>query len=83
MPPAFLANQKKKAAEGSAAEEKTESPAQERAEDGPVKKVRDMVSAHSKVPDAKKPAYKALCIKHARKAGAMKHIPSSWLKKGD
>jgi hypothetical protein len=50
---------------------------------GPIKKVRDMVAAHSKVPDEKKSAYKGKCVAAARKAGAMKHIPSSWLKKGE
>jgi hypothetical protein len=41
--------------------------------------VKKMVAAHSKVPDAKKPAFRSKVIAHARKAKAMQHIPSAWL----
>lgn len=44
--------------------------------------VKNMVAAHSKVPDPLKKTYRKKVIGHARKAGAMQHIPPPWLKDG-
>lgn len=73
-PPPWLTAKTK----GAAAEDDSKGP-----KSGPVKEVRDMVSAHSKVPDEKKPGYRKKCIGKARSCGAMQHIPKAWLKKGD
>jgi hypothetical protein len=46
--------------------------------------VKAMVAAHDKCPDDKKAGYRKKVIGKARKAGAMQHVPDSWLKgKGD
>jgi hypothetical protein len=42
--------------------------------------VRKMVAAHGKCPDDKKPAFRKTVIEHARKAGALQHIPDAWLR---
>lgn len=44
--------------------------------------VKSMVAAHSKVPPKLQPHYRKKVIGHARKAGAMQHIPPPWLKGG-
>lgn len=44
-----------------------------------AKHVRDMVAAHGKVPPQLRDQYKKKVIGHARAAGAMQHIPPSWV----